>query len=87
MIRAFGRGRSRMSCRAVGKLLQAYLDAELPDTTALLVAEHLDDCRRCGLDSDAYRWLMASLARLAPPDDADRLARLRAFADNLAGTA
>jgi anti-sigma factor RsiW len=87
MIRASMRGRSRLPCRAVGKLLQAYLDAEMPDTSALLVADHLDDCRRCGLEAEAYRWLISSLTSLAETDDPERLARLRSFADELAATA
>jgi anti-sigma factor RsiW len=77
----------RMGCRAVGKLLQAYLDAEVPDTAALRVADHLDDCRRCGLDAEAYRALVTSLARLSPPADEEQLERLRSFADELAATA
>jgi RNA polymerase sigma-70 factor, ECF subfamily len=68
-------------------LLQAYLDAEVPDSAALLVADHLDDCRRCGLEADAFRALVASLARLSCPDEPERLARLRSFAAELAATA
>ncbi len=87
MIRPLSRRRRQLSCRAVGKLLQAYLDAEMPDTAALLVADHLDDCRRCGLEADAYRWLIGSLATLGRPVDPERLARLRSFADELFTTA
>ncbi|HVL98729.1 MAG TPA: RNA polymerase sigma factor [Egibacteraceae bacterium] len=35
----------------------------------------------------AYRALVASLARLSPPVESERLERLRAFADELAGAA
>jgi anti-sigma factor RsiW len=73
-----------LDCRAVGRLLHAYLDAEVAHTSALAVAEHLDDCRRCGLEAEAYRWLQDSLSRLRPPDDPAQIARLRAFADALA---
>jgi anti-sigma factor RsiW len=81
------RARNRpLTCRGVGKLLQAYLDGEVPDTAALLVADHLDVCRRCGLEADAYRALVSSLAHLSSPADTERLERLRAFADELATT-
>jgi anti-sigma factor RsiW len=83
MIRRLRARQRPLSCQAVGRLLQAYLDAEVPDTAALLVADHLDDCRRCGLEAETYRALVASLARLSPPDDPERLERLRSFADDL----
>ena len=87
MIRRFRARQRRLNCHAVGKLLQVYLDAEVPDAAALLVAEHLNDCRRCGLEADAYRALVASLARFSAPADQKRLERLRSFADELAATA
>jgi hypothetical protein len=77
----------RLSCRAVGKLLQTYLDAAVPDAAALLVADHLDDCRRCGLEADAYRALTTSLTRLARPADPEQRRRLQSFADELVATA
>lgn len=73
-----------LSCRQVGRLVQTYLDAELVDTRAVLVADHLDACLRCGLEAGAYRWLKAQLAGLAPAEDARQLDRLRDFADALA---
>jgi anti-sigma factor RsiW len=87
MIRWFGGRQRPLSCRAVGKLLHAYLDAEVRDTAALLVADHLDDCRCCGLDAETYRALLASLGRFSRPADEERLERLRSFADELATTA
>jgi anti-sigma factor RsiW len=75
--------RSRLSCRQVGRLLQAYLDGELRDTRAVLVADHLDACLRCGLDAGTYRWLKAQLTGLAPSEDQRQLDRLRAFAQEL----
>jgi anti-sigma factor RsiW len=72
-----------LSCRQVGRLLQAYLDHELADTRAVLVADHLDDCRRCGPEASSYRWLKACLAGLAPGTDDRQLSRLRTFADAL----
>lgn len=55
-----------LSCRQVGRLLRAYLDGELPDARALLVADHLDACLRCDLEAGSYRRLKARLAGLAP---------------------
>lgn len=75
--------RAQLSCRQVGRLLQAYLDGELRDARGVLVADHLDACLRCGLDASTYRWLKAQLACLAPRDDGRQLDRLRAFADEL----
>jgi anti-sigma factor RsiW len=87
MIRWFGGRQRPLDCRAVGKLLQAYLDAEVPDTAALRVADHLEDCRRCELEAETYRALVASLARISPAADEERLERLRSFADELVTTA
>ena len=67
--------------------MQAYLDGELPDARAVLVADHLDACLRCGLEADSYQWLKAQLAGLATDTDARQLDRIRRFANRLAGEA
>ena len=67
----------------MGRLLRAYLDAELHDLRAVLVADHLDACLRCGLEAASYRWLKAHLASMAPTDDDRELDRLRNFAVQL----
>jgi anti-sigma factor RsiW len=72
-----------LSCRKVGKLLQAYLDGELHDPRSVLVADHLDACLRCGLEASSYRWLKAQLTGLAADDDERQLDRLRDFAEAL----
>lgn len=72
-----------MDCRAVGRLLQAFLDGEVGDGWATAVAEHLDACLDCGIEADAYRWLKAVLAGIARADDSRQLQRLHAFADAL----
>jgi anti-sigma factor RsiW len=72
-----------LSCRKVGRLLQAYLDGELHDPRSVLVADHLDACLRCGLEASTYRWLKAELAGLQPHTDERQLDRLRDFADEL----
>lgn len=64
----------------VTRILQAYLDGETDEATARRVAAHLEDCRRCGLEAETYRKIKDMLARRSEPD-ADRLERLRGFAE------
>lgn len=73
-----------LSCQEVGKLLQRYLDGEVDGEMARKVGEHLEDCRRCGLEVEVYGEIKAALARQAPalPDAA--LRRLRDFGEHLA---
>jgi anti-sigma factor RsiW len=73
-----------LDCRAVGRLLQAYLDDELGDPRAVAVADHLDACLACGMDAVTYRWLKAELAGLARADDPRQVERVQAFAEALA---
>jgi predicted anti-sigma-YlaC factor YlaD len=73
-----------LTCREVGKLLQRYLDGEAGDVATAKVAEHLEDCRRCGLEADIYREIKASLARRATVLPETTLARLRHFGQQLA---
>ena len=71
------------SCRHAAKVLQAYLDGEVDAVAADRVEDHLEMCRRCGLEADAYREIKASLSRThgAVPELA--LHRLREFGDQL----
>ncbi len=73
-----------LSCRQVGKILQSFLDAELDEVSTDKVAEHLEDCRRCGMAADVYLEIKASLGRDAPAVPEDALGRLEAFAQRLA---
>ncbi len=73
-----------MSCRQVGRVIQHFLDGEIDDDTRLLVADHLDDCRRCGLGADTYLQIKAALARSATEPSEAALDRLRAFGERLA---
>ncbi|WP_313896038.1 zf-HC2 domain-containing protein [Streptomyces sp. YIM 98790] len=76
------RRRRVMQCAQVAQVLQAYLDGEIDEATARRVADHVEDCRRCGLEATVYREIKASLARRqAPPPDA--VARLEAFGESL----
>ncbi|MGH3440486.1 MAG: zf-HC2 domain-containing protein [Nitriliruptorales bacterium] len=93
--RLFDRGRSAppathdgppggVECREVARVLQTYLDGELDQRTAEKAAEHLEACRRCGLEADTYRQLKEALAKRAEPVDVEALERLRAFTQELA---
>ncbi|MGH9229926.1 MAG: anti-sigma factor family protein [Acidimicrobiales bacterium] len=73
-----------LTCREVGKLLQRYLDGEADEHATAKVAEHLEDCRRCGLEAGIYREIKASLARQAFVLPETTLARLRRFGQQLA---
>ena len=57
------RREARIGCMAVARVLQAYLDGEIDETTAQRVGAHLSTCRRCGMKADTYRAIKASLAR------------------------
>lgn len=72
-----------LSCRQVGKVLQSFLDAELDEVTTDKVAEHLEDCRRCGMAADVYLEIKASLGRDAPVVPEESLTRLEEFARRL----
>lgn len=73
-----------MDCHAVGEVLPRCLDGYIDAERARLVAAHLGDCRRCGLDSQTYLHVKATLAaqRRAVPEES--LARLRSFGERLA---
>ena len=77
--------RRQLSCRQVGRSLQAFLDNEVhdPDHAARLQG-HLDACRDCGLEAETYRALQRAIARSAAPLDSPELARLREFGARLA---
>jgi hypothetical protein len=74
-----------MSCREVAALVQSYLDDLTDEATARRVVQHLDDCRRCGLEAEVYRGIKQSLARSGALP-ADGVARLHTFADRLGAT-
>ncbi|HEX2026704.1 MAG TPA: zf-HC2 domain-containing protein [Nitriliruptorales bacterium] len=70
-------------CHEVAEVLQTYVDGELDAATAMLVADHLEDCRRCGMEASAYRDMKARLARLADAADPAAVDRLKLFVDGL----
>ena len=67
-----------MDCGDIGRVLQQYLDGEVNVHTATLVGEHLEACRRCGLEAGVYRDLMTAIAHRSDPPE-DSVARLREF--------
>ena len=76
-------------CVRLSSTLQPYLDGEVTDPDLVrAMAEHLEECRRCGLDAQTYTTLKVALAARARPtaDLAARAAvdRLEAFARSLA---
>lgn len=60
-----------------------YLDGEL-DAGAELIAAHLEECRRCGLEESVYADIKASLARQPAEVDPAAIERLRRFSTDLA---
>ena len=84
--RSFWRKSQPVNCREVGKVLQTYLDGELQDSDAGLVAAHLDECRECGLESATYDRIKAALAQPMPEGtDPEAIDRLRRFGRDLSG--
>ncbi len=83
-MRPFRRRSARpMNCTQVGRQLQRYLDGDLDDLTARQIMDHLEECRRCGLEATAYREIKASLARRARDVPEDTVTRLRTFGEQL----
>jgi anti-sigma factor RsiW len=75
----------QLDCHAVGELLQEYLDDEIDPKRGALIAAHLEDCRRCGLEAETYERIKRTLAsqRAEVPDDS--VDRLREFGRRLVG--
>ena len=75
--------RRRLLCPEVGRVLQRYLDDELDEDLSRRVHEHLEHCRRCGLEAAAYDELKDALRRRAAPLRPESAQRLRDFASSL----
>ncbi len=73
-------------CFRTSLALQRYLDGEATDLTAARVAEHLEECRRCGLHAATYRAIKQALQGSTVDIDELALRRLRAFNRSLAVT-
>ncbi len=75
---------SRMRCMATMRVLQSYLDGALDEVAARRVAEHLEDCRRCGLEAEVYTEIKAALGEGDRTVDPRAVERLRRFGEQLA---
>ena len=73
-----------MNCHQVGELLQQYLDGQIDADRAGRIEEHLDECRRCGMEAETYARIKATLAAQRADVPAESLDRLREFGQRLA---
>ncbi|CAN5921808.1 zf-HC2 domain-containing protein [soil metagenome] len=76
--------RDRIECRRLRPLLQPFVDGALDSAQQRQVVRHLDACRRCGLETATYAALINRLHGIDRSSDADAIARLQAFVDELA---
>jgi anti-sigma factor RsiW len=73
-----------MTCPEVGRLLQRFLDDELNDEAdAEMLSQHLELCRRCGLEADTYLKIKTALASRRTEVPPESIERLRAFGEQL----
>lgn len=72
-----------LDCHQVRDLMQAFVDGELEPEETRLVAEHVDRCRDCGVETATFLQVKEALAQLRTEPDADAVARLRATVDGL----
>lgn len=75
--------RRRLMCPEVRRTLQRYLDGEVDAEWASRVRNHLEDCRRCGLEADTYQALKENLEARGPEVPDELVNRLRQFAEGL----
>lgn len=71
-------------CGEVARVLQSFIDGELGPDDADKVADHLEFCERCNVESRIVNEVVATIRRQAPALDRDRLERLERFVDELA---
>lgn len=73
-----------LSCPEVGRLLQRFLDDELADEVEIeLLADHLEECKRCGLEAETYQKIKDALANRRTPVPQESVDRLREFGERL----
>jgi anti-sigma factor RsiW len=80
----FRRRTSAARCREVKRVINAWIDGEVEEDFAEKIADHLEDCRRCGLAVDIYGRIKESLKSHPPEIDDEAIARLREFGRSLA---
>jgi len=81
--RVFGR-KGPMNCRQVGAVLQEFLDGDIDADKAKRIEQHLEECRRCGLEAETYERIKATLAAQRPEVPEESIQRLRDFGERLA---
>jgi anti-sigma factor RsiW len=85
IMKLFGRqAPGSMTCRHVGEALQEFLDGYIDDERSSRIEAHLEECRRCGMEVEAYERIKATLATKRADLPAESLGRLRDFGERLA---
>jgi len=77
------RKKGGVTCLQVARILQKYLDDQLDEVAAAQVANHLDECRRCGLDAESYREVKVALTSRSRPPTPEQMERLTSFVAEL----
>lgn len=73
-----------IECMRVRRVLHSYLDGELDDEDgAVLVARHLQACRRCGMAADSIQALKDRLARFRTAPEPAQLQRIERVIEEL----
>lgn len=73
-----------LTCPEVVRLLQRFLDEELDDEVdAEMLSQHLELCRRCGLEAETYRKIKVALENRRTEVPQESLDRLRTFGEQL----
>ncbi|MDX2379765.1 MAG: anti-sigma factor [Acidimicrobiia bacterium] len=73
-----------ISCHQVGEILQQYLDGHIDAERASRIEEHLEACRRCGMEAETYEQIKVTLANQRSDVPAESVDRLREFGERLA---
>jgi anti-sigma factor RsiW len=80
-----GRRTEMLDCHEVAEVLQRYLDDLVDARQVRLIEAHLEDCRRCGMELETYRYIKSTLAAHREQVPAESVQRLREFGERLAG--
>ncbi len=78
-----GGAESRLGCREVHRVLQAFLDGEVDPLQGELVAAHLESCARCQVEEQVLTGVIDALRRLRPDLDLAAYTRLVEVAEEL----
>ncbi|MBE0417090.1 MAG: zf-HC2 domain-containing protein [Coriobacteriia bacterium] len=73
-----------MNCREIDELLESYIRDELDDTTASVVADHLEGCARCQAAYEDTRMLVGELIDLGEAFQPTEAWRAPAIAQHVA---